>query len=66
MQQTDVVCAENWYSREALCKHNWVDGQHDRLPALAAELVRRVTVLAGTTPPLPLQPGQQALWRWSP
>jgi hypothetical protein len=49
MQQTDVVWAENWYSREALVS---IVGPTVSviLPALAAELVRRpVTVLVGTT-----------------
>ena len=52
MQQTDVVWAENWYSREALVSIDGPTGQCDRLPARAVELVRRpVTVLVGTTTP---------------
>ena len=50
MQQTDVVWAENWYSREALVSIDGPTGQCDRLPALAAELVRRpVAMLVGVT-----------------
>ena len=39
----------------SICKHRWADGRYDRLPALAAELVRRpVTVLVGTMAPAAL------------
>jgi len=41
--------------RNLAIDYRWADGQYDRLPALAAELVRRpVNVLAGTTTPAAL------------
>jgi putative ABC transport system substrate-binding protein len=41
--------------RNLAIDYRWADGQYDRLPALAAELVRRpVSVLVGTTTPAAL------------
>jgi ABC-type uncharacterized transport system substrate-binding protein len=41
--------------RNVAIDYRWAEGQYDRLPALAAELVRRpVSVLAGTTTPAAL------------
>jgi ABC-type uncharacterized transport system substrate-binding protein len=41
--------------RNLAIDYRWADGKHDRLPALAAELVRRpVNVLVGTTTPAAL------------
>src|SRR5260370_19059017 len=41
--------------RNVAIENRWAEGQYERLPALAADLVRRqVTVLAATTTPAPL------------
>src|SRR5208337_366947 len=41
--------------RNVAMENRWAEGQYDRLPALAADLVRRhVTVLAATTTPAAL------------